>query len=94
MFGRQGALKGGQIHKVAQDILKLITVRRFVAPTGRLVMVFADDEAAKIVRGGGWLAKAARAWDVEAIAVTPDPKFCAELVTAQGRQRVVGLPVE
>jgi len=27
-------------------------------------MVFADDEAAKIVRGGGWLAEAARAWEV------------------------------
>ncbi len=57
-------------------------------------MVFADDEAAKIVRGGGWLAEAARAWYVEAVVVTPDPKFCAELVAAQGRQRMVGLPVE
>ena len=57
-------------------------------------MVFADDEAGKIVRGGGWLAEAARPWDVEAVVVTPDPKFFAELVAAQGRQRMVGLPVE
>ncbi len=36
VFGRQVALKCGQIHKVAQDILKMITVRRFVAPPAGL----------------------------------------------------------
>ncbi len=82
------------IHKVAQDILKLITVRQFVAPTARLAVVFADDEAARIMRRGGWLAEAAQAWGVETIVVSPSPEFRAELVNAQRRQRMVSPEAE
>ena len=56
VFARQGTLKGGQVHKVAQDVLKLVTIRRCLAPTARLCMVFADEAAAATLRGPGWLA--------------------------------------
>lgn len=51
VFARQGTLKGGQVHKVAQDVLKLVTIRRCLAPTARLCMVFADEAAAATLRG-------------------------------------------
>jgi hypothetical protein len=42
VFARQGRLKSGQVHKVAQDVLKLVTIRRCLAPSALLYMVFAD----------------------------------------------------
>ena len=43
IFARQGALKGGQRHKVATDALKLITIGRS-RPVADLVIAFADEK--------------------------------------------------
>lgn len=50
VFAHQGALKGGQRYKVAQDALKLITIRR-THPAAELLLVFLDDEAAGYPHG-------------------------------------------
>jgi hypothetical protein len=52
IFARQGELKGGQQKKVAIDTLKLITVQR-ERPDTKLVIAFADHEAAAYAKGGG-----------------------------------------
>lgn len=44
----RATLKSGQVHRVTQDVLMLITIRRCLAPTARLCMVFADPAAAAI----------------------------------------------
>ncbi len=88
VFARQGTLKGGQVHKVAQDVLKLVTIRRCLAPTARLCMVFADEAAAATLRGPGWLAEAARVWEVETVVVDLDPPLRLELQQAQQQQRM------
>lgn len=67
-FARQGALKGGQKHKVCQDALKLITIGRR-RPEARLILAFADDAAAKYARGGTWVAEALADWNVEVLVV-------------------------
>jgi len=89
---RQGKLKGGQIHKVAQDVLKLVTVRKLLAPNAQLYVVFADKSAAAILDGRGWLAEAARAWDVKPLVVRLDTKLRGELNKAQDRQRMINPP--
>lgn len=89
VFARQGTLKGGQVHKVAQDVLKLVTIRRCIAPTAQLYLVFADQAAAATVLGRGWLAEATRQWDVETLVVDLDPALRFELQQAQLRQRMV-----
>jgi len=92
VFARQGKLKGGQIHKVAQDVLKLVTVRKLLAPNAQLYVVFADKSAAAILDGRGWLAEAARAWDVKPLVVRLDTKLRGELNKAQDRQRMINPP--
>jgi len=92
VFARQGKLKGGQIHKVAQDVLKLVTVRKLLAPNAQLYVVFADKSAAAILDGRGWLAEAARAWDVKPLVVRLDTELRGELNKAQDRQRMINPP--
>lgn len=58
-YSQRSPLKPGQVHKVAQDVPKLVTIQRCLAPTARLCVVFADEAAAAILRGAGWLAAAA-----------------------------------
>lgn len=89
VFARQGKLKGGQIHKVAQDVLKLVTIQRCLAPTAQLYMVFADEAAAAALLGRGWLAEATRQWAVKTLVVDLDPALRVELQQAQRRQRMV-----
>ncbi len=66
VFAHQGRLKGGQVHKVARDALKLITVARSrpVSPD-HLIIAFADDEAAACVGGETWLSEALSTWGIE-----------------------------
>lgn len=50
IFARVGTLKGGQVKKIAEDLLKLVTVRRLLPEwaDARIVRAFASEEA----RGG------------------------------------------
>lgn len=56
-FAHQGRMKDSQPKKVAQDALKLITIRRDY-PDARVVLAFADELASRSVLGKGWLAEA------------------------------------
>ncbi len=85
---RQGALKGGQKHKVANDALKLITLRRDY-PDARLAIVFADELAADYATKGTWMAEALAAWNVEVIVVEIDEEVRAGVRAAQVRQEMV-----
>jgi hypothetical protein len=42
VFANQGALKGGQRHKIATDVLKLITIARVREPKPRMVLAAAE----------------------------------------------------
>jgi hypothetical protein len=50
VFAHQGPLKSGQLHKVARDALKLITLAR-TRDDPRLIIAFGDAEAARYVTG-------------------------------------------
>ena len=85
-------MKGSQPRKVAQDALKLITLRR-AHPNARLVLEFGDEAAARSVLGRGWLAEAIRTWDVEVLVVNLGDEVRQQLATAQLRQRMVNPPL-
>ncbi len=70
----------------------MVTIRRLLAPEAQLYIVFADESAAAILRGRGWLAEAARAWDVKPLTVQLDAKHRDELNEAQERQRMINPP--
>src|SRR4051794_1714745 len=68
MFARQGKLEGGQQKKVALDALKLITLAR-TRPGAKLILAFADHEAAAYALGKGWVADALKTWNVTVLIV-------------------------
>jgi hypothetical protein len=87
-FSRQGALKGGQQKKVCQDALKLITLGR-IHPGARLVIAFADPEAATYATRGTWVAEALATWGIEVIVVDIAPELRTRIREAQLRQMMV-----
>lgn len=85
VFARQGALKGGQQKKVCQDALKLITLQR-THPNARLVVAFADEQAAAYASRGTWVAEALAAWRVDVLIADIDHDLRAQIREAQVRQ--------
>ncbi len=90
-FAHQGRMKGSQPKKVAQDALKLITIRR-EQPEARVVLAFADEVAARSVLGKGWLAEALQTWAVEVRVVQLDDETRERIVAAQLRQQMINPP--
>lgn len=88
VYARQGVLKGGQVKKVAQDILKLAMLSRNW-PDARLVLVFASPEAARTVTGKGWLAEAVTDFGIEVLVADIEPSLREGLQDAQRRQVMV-----
>lgn len=85
VFSHQGALKGGQRHKVAGDVLKLVTLGK-AYPTARLALAFADEAAADSVRNKGWLAEAVVTWAIEVVVADLPDVVLEGLRAAQLRQ--------
>lgn len=91
VLARQGALKGGQKHKVKGDALKLITLSR-KWPDARLILAFGSEEAARFVQEKSWVAEALRAWGIEVFIAELTPSIQSSLRTVQARQVMVNLP--
>ncbi len=87
-YARQGVLKGAQLKKIGQDILKLALLRS--QPWGsetRCIIAFASAQAQDSIRG--WLREAASSWGVELMLVELSDGQRAEIVAAQGKQLMV-----
>lgn len=82
----------GQRHKVAGDVLKLITVQRLLHPTARIGLAFGSAEAAAWVQGNSWLGESVRAWGVEVYVAQLDEALVGRLHAAQARQKMVNAP--
>lgn len=87
IFARQGALKGGQRHKVATDALKLITIGRS-RPSADLVIAFADEQAASYATKGTWMSEALATWGIKVL-VELDEDVRDGIRAAQVRQQMV-----
>jgi hypothetical protein len=89
VYARIGTLKGGQLHKVKGDILKLIFIDEKLGGGWRKILVFADELATNYVLGTSWVAEAVRSFGIE-VFVRELPKEQELLVkAAQVRQRMV-----
>lgn len=86
VFAHIGKLRGGQMHKVSTDALKLLAIRD-VHPTARLILAFADRAAAESV--SGWKAETLAANGIELRTVDLDPAERATIEAAQTRQKMV-----
>ncbi len=88
VFAHQGALRGGQHHKVSTDALKLITLGR-AFPDARLILAFGDEAACRSLLGRSWKAEALKTWAVEVFVAEIDAHTRDGLLAAQVRQRMV-----
>jgi hypothetical protein len=92
IYAHQGRLKGGQVHKVARDALKLITIARGLPVAPKLVIAFGDADAAACVTARSWLSEALRSWSIEVLVVELRDDLRAGLRAAQVRQVMVNPP--
>lgn len=88
IFARQGALKGGQRHKVATDALKLMTIGRS-RPNADLLIAFADEQAASYATKGTWMSEALATWGIKVLVVDLDEEVRDGIRAAQVRQQMV-----
>lgn len=94
IYCRLGFLQAAQVEKVASDILKLMLVERMLGGEWRKVCCFADERAARVLRGRSWLATAARVMSVEAVVVALPPELHQSVMAAQQRQVMVNKPID
>ena len=85
-FAHIGPLKGGQKHKVSTDALKLLAIRD-AHPKARLILAFADEDAARSV--SGWKAETLKANGIEIRVVDLDQDERERIEAAQQRQQMV-----
>lgn len=86
VFAHIGKLRGGQRHKVSTDALKLMAIRKS-RPQARLILAFADREAAASV--SGWKAETLKANGIEIHTIDLGPIERTEIKVAQARQTMV-----
>ncbi len=86
-WAHQGPPKGGQYHKIMSDAFKLLAVDRLMDENPRLILLFADNEAAKPFQSGTWRAEAIAQAGIEIhVAELPDD-VRQGIRDAQDRQR-------
>jgi hypothetical protein len=89
-YARQGKLKGAQLKKISQDILKLALLKRESGrEIRRAVIAFASQEARASI--SGWIHQAAVAFDIELIVVEIPEQLRDKICAAQDRQIMVNL---
>ncbi len=92
VYARQGALKGSQLKKIAQDILKLALLKREIRHAHmEAVLAFASQEAHDSI--SGWLGQAAVAFEVDFVVVDIPTWLREKIRAAQERQVMVNLDV-
>lgn len=92
-YARQGALKGAQLKKIGQDILKLALLRRQPEYlNARAIIVFASEEARSSIRG--WVAQAAIEFGVDLRTIEVPDELREQVRAAQQRQVMVNLSVD
>ena len=89
-YARQGRLKGAQLKKVAQDILKLALLKREKdREQTETIIAFASQEAHDSI--SGWLRQAAKSFGVSLMVVPIPDVLRREILSAQGRQVMVNV---
>lgn len=91
-YARQGTLKGGQLKKIAQDVLKLALLRSEPNHAEvRPIIAFASEEARSSITG--WVKHAADVFGVELHVVDIDPELREEILATQDLQKMVNVPL-
>ena len=91
-YARQGKLRGAQIKKISQDILKLALLKRDPRLSdSRAIAVFASEEARGSITG--WIRSAAEQFGIELVVVDIPDTLRDEIKSAQARQVMVNVEI-
>lgn len=89
VYAHIGKLRGGQPDKIAADVLKLNLAAERKGGRWRKILLFADGEACKLLRGSSWLAEACRDSQVEIEVAEIGQQTRQKIEAAQKRQKMV-----
>ncbi len=81
-----GRPKSAQKQKVMTDALKLLFVKRLLKGKGRLILLFADHDAAACFQANSWMADCLNELGVEVETIELPSELRSEVVKAQQRQ--------
>ena len=85
-------MKGAQVKKISQDVLKLALLKRDARlQHSRALVAFASEEAHASITG--WIRSAAEQFGVELLVVDIPESLRDEIVSAQARQMMVNVEV-
>lgn len=85
VFARIGKLKGAQLHKISTDTLKLVALAE-TRPDARLILAFADQDAADSVVG--WRAAVLARHEIEKLVVELSEEQRQLILGAQADQKL------
>ena len=85
-WARQGKPHGAQLHKIASDALKLSAAGPAIGPRTRLILLFADEQAAAPFRPGSWRGSAIRRLGIDVLLVEIPTELRNQITEAQRRQ--------
>ena len=88
MYAHIGSLKGAQPDKVASDFLKMLLVEKNRGCGIKKYFCFADEEAAKKVKGSSWLASVAKQFCINIVVIELPENKKDEILKAQKRQDI------
>ncbi len=86
VYAHIGSLRGGQNQKVMTDAFKLVYANNLRGGDGRLILLFADKEAASHFEGKSWMARCLNEFNVEVVIIEPTEELREEILKAQKRQ--------
>ncbi|MCM1185935.1 MAG: hypothetical protein NC251_04850 [Lachnoclostridium sp.] len=88
IYSHIGALKGGQKHKIAQDILKMLLLEKSKAFSYRKIMIVVDDKVKNYLRGQSFIAESIRQFDIEVEKIDLPKELADSVSKAQRRQNL------
>jgi hypothetical protein len=88
-YAHIGFTRGGQPHKVAKDILKMLAAEKHLQGQWRKILCFADESAAQCAIGRSWLAAVRDDLGIEVKVFRLPADLHAAVVAAQQRQTMV-----
>jgi hypothetical protein len=89
VYAHIGPTRGGQPHKIANDILKMLAAEKRLHGQWSKILCFADKAAAQCVCGRSWLATVCSDFSVEIKVFSLPADLHAAVVAAQQRQVMV-----
>jgi hypothetical protein len=88
-YAHIGPTRGGQPHKIAKDILKMLEAENRLQGPWHKILCFADETAAQCVCGRSWLTAACRDFGIKIKVFSLPADLHAAVVAAQLRQIMV-----